>query len=727
MSLAIIFRIDSKHTNLFRFRSQQKKMDYLAIQRQKIPSPLLKIAEAVWPELADYAPERQVIGIGEIAATLYAIPFSIFGVIWLIRATNLNWVAQNLETYLLFGFLVILFNQLRFFLIIELRQNRYGSTDGALTGVPVWAGALLFGENVFWLSTIWVLLQFVFNLRRSESKMTRWGQYRNLSMSLTSETLVPLVAFNAYLALGGPYPFKNMSASTIFIALVMFGIYFLVYALFWGPYLAYHTWAQQTITGKKELQPIIKFFVLAIGLPQLANPFAILAAGLYSQNGLWVFLYFVAGMVVVAYLTRRLSWSAERSRQSSKLLEKLEILGRSIIDAPPDTENLPAILQEHITNMFPAGRLVIWIFPSNILASLPKDWQPSLDEMLPWLIERTSGEIFLSRDSLPWKKQPQAHNPLIVAPIIEVDSGQTIGGIYLELHTLAQPWDRKALQNLCPAIQSLAAQIASALNQAADYQKALAYQRVSEELKLAGDIQTSLLPFDFPNMPGWQFSVTIAPAGETSGDFFDVIPLENNKIGFLIADVLDKGLGPALYMTLSRTLIRIYATEFDLEPDLVFFSTNERILKDTRANLFVTVFFGILDLQTGVLSYSNAGHNPPYLLSGQNGCQPRPLTKTGLPIGIDEEATWQQEEVLLQPGDVLVLYTDGVPDAQNETGDFYKQESLVNVIQANATQSAEDLQKIILDSVYGFVGNAPPFDDITLMVLKRDPEENPGE
>ena len=190
----------------------------------------------------------------------------------------------------------------------------------------------------------------------------------------------------------------------------------------------------------------------------------------------------------------------------------------------------------------------------------------------------------------------------------------------------------------------------------------------------------------------------------------------------MIADVLDKGLGPALYMTLSRTLIRTYATEFDLQPDLVFFSTNERILKDTRANLFVTVFYAVLDLNTGELTYSNAGHNPPYLVSSQNGCDPVPLEKTGLPIGIDEEATWEHRSVQIYPGDVLVFYTDGVPDAQNLEGQFYRQESLVRVINENLGHTAEELQKSILDSLYNFVGDADPFDDITLMVLVRDLE-----
>ena len=681
---------------------------------------LLRIAKIFWPELGSRSPERKAIGVGEVIATLYSIPFAVAGLVWLITETDLNWILKNPGAFALFALLIVIFNQLGFFLIIELRANRYGSADGALTGLPLWAGVLLFGPTIFWLPVFWIFYQLAINWRNAQSKSARWGQLRNTIMSLTSATLVPMAAFRIYLTIGGQAPLTELTLDCVLLAMVLFGIFFLGYTLFWAPYLGYLTWIQITTGDDQEIGPTLKFFFLAIGLPQLANPFAILAGGLYAQNGILVFIYFITGMILVAYLARRLSWSAERSRQSFRILEKLELLGRSIINAPPDTENLPKILQQHTSNMFPAGRLVVWIFPEEVLAQHPSDWEPDLEKIWPWLLDRTQGEVFLAREPLPWNLEATNHNPVVVAPVREFETSQTYGGIYLELHTLAQPWDQKALMNLCPAIQALSAQIASALNQSKGYDQALALNRVNEQLRLAGNIQASLLPFSFPDMPGWQLAVTLDPAGETSGDFFDIIPLEDGRIGFLIADVLDKGLGPALYMTLSRTLIRTYATEFDLEPDLVFFATNERILKDTRANLFVTVFFGVVDLTTGEMTYSNAGHNPPYIISQRDQGEPIPLDKTGFPIGIEEESTWTRESVQILPGDVLVLYTDGVPDAQNEVGDFFKQSSLVEVAKGNLGQSAEAIQKSILDSVYAFVGDAPPFDDITLMVLVRD-------
>jgi sigma-B regulation protein RsbU (phosphoserine phosphatase) len=244
--------------------------------------------------------------------------------------------------------------------------------------------------------------------------------------------------------------------------------------------------------------------------------------------------------------------------------------------------------------------------------------------------------------------------------------------------------------------------------------------RVAQELRLAGDIQSSLLPYTFPSIPGWQLSVSLTPAGDMAGDFFDIIPLSDGKVGIVIADVLDKGLGPALYMALSRTLIRTYATEFDLSPDTVFFATNERILTDTRANLFVTAFYGILDPDTGTLTYCNAGHNPPYLLSTQNERQVQTLGRTGIPIGIDEDATWEHATAQLSPGDCLLLYTDGVPDAANGDGEFFEEQKMVEVVKQNLGRTAEEIQTTIMTEINQFVGEAPPTDDITLMVLIRD-------
>ena len=250
----------------------------------------------------------------------------------------------------------------------------------------------------------------------------------------------------------------------------------------------------------------------------------------------------------------------------------------------------------------------------------------------------------------------------------------------------------------------------------------LDFQVALQELEFASRIQASFLPNEVPILSGWELAVTLLPARNMSGDYFDFIPLEDGKIGILIADVVDKGLGAALYMALSRTLIRTYALEFELQPDLVFFSTNERILQDARANLFVTAFYGILDLKTGHMAYCNAGHNPPFLFRAQDGGRVEALSANGMPIGVDADAFWRQAEVQIAPGDVLLLYTDGIPDAQDSAGEHFKDFRMINIAQENLGTSAQEIQRSVLNSIEEFVGEAPQFDDITLLVVMRESE-----
>ena len=250
-----------------------------------------------------------------------------------------------------------------------------------------------------------------------------------------------------------------------------------------------------------------------------------------------------------------------------------------------------------------------------------------------------------------------------------------------------------------------------------------ANKKMAQELALAGEVQTSFLPRELPDIPGWQISVTLRPARETSGDFYDVNLLPNGRLGILVADVVDKGVGAALFMALSWILIRTYAPEYPTQPELVLSAVDHRILKDTNANQFVAVFYGILDPATGTLTYCNAGHVPPYLLSTQSDDAVQTLRRTGPPLGILEDVTWEQGVVQLAPGDVLVLYTDGITDAEDGKGTFFGQERLLGSVQANLGRSAQEMQDALMAEVHEFVGDAPQFDDIALMVLVRGSTE----
>ncbi len=185
----------------------------------------------------------------------------------------------------------------------------------------------------------------------------------------------------------------------------------------------------------------------------------------------------------------------------------------------------------------------------------------------------------------------------------------------------------------------------------------------------------------------------------------------------MIADVADKGMGAALYMALSRTLIRTYAVEYDNQPELALGAANRRIMEDTGAGLFTTVFYGVLDPTSGELRYCNAGHNPPYHLSAKEGRVIQELDKTGVPLGILDSATWQQRVIHLAAGDVLLLYTDGITEAQDNQGSFFDEDRLREVARTNLGLTAQDIQDGVIADVDAFVKDAPQFDDITLMVV----------
>ena len=188
-----------------------------------------------------------------------------------------------------------------------------------------------------------------------------------------------------------------------------------------------------------------------------------------------------------------------------------------------------------------------------------------------------------------------------------------------------------------------------------------------------------------------------------------------------MADVADKGVGAALYMALARTLIRTYAAEINgsADPAYVLATANRRIMQDTTSNQFVTVFMGVINPSSGTLTYANAGHNPPYLFRAANGDSPESLTLTGMPVGIYEDTTWDQREVAIRAGDVIALYSDGVSEAENHSGEPFGDDRLIAAVGRARRESAESIQRAAFDAVRAFTGDVPPFDDATLMVVRR--------
>ncbi len=403
--------------------------------------------------------------------------------------------------------------------------------------------------------------------------------------------------------------------------------------------------------------------------------------------------------------------------------QKLEHLARALLDVPPDVTLLPELLAEHVPSMLPGCQITIMLFPDQTLLRYPADSLPVDGALWDWLRTSTEDHCFLPGAGLPWGGVQPAGAGIITSPFAAVDSTAPIGGI-----VLTREQNPGAIADLMPTVRSLSAQISSAIQTAQARAQTQAQQKVARELAMAGQIQASFLPSDLPDLPGWQLGAILEPARETAGDFYDFIPLSNGHLGLVMADVADKGVGAALYMALSRTLIRTYAAEYLARPDLVLSATNQRMLSDTRAGLFVTVFYGILDPATGDLIYCNAGHNPPLLLSAQDRGILKALTKTGMALGAVEDTSWERVRTHLDPQDVLILYTDGITDAQDRHGQFYGHRRLQELLQKTVPHRishrnvASAVQDSILSDVRRFMDGSLQYDDVTLMILIREPE-----
>jgi sigma-B regulation protein RsbU (phosphoserine phosphatase) len=177
-------------------------------------------------------------------------------------------------------------------------------------------------------------------------------------------------------------------------------------------------------------------------------------------------------------------------------------------------------------------------------------------------------------------------------------------------------------------------------------------------------------------------------------------------------------MGSALFMALSATLIRTYAMQYPTLPALSISTVNERILSDSRSGMFVTAFYAVLEPNAGRLRYVNAGHNPPLLISGLRGKQVDRLRSTGMALGVMGDMIWKQKVTRITPGDVVVMYTDGLTDAVSPSGEYYDENRLTHIIRRGG--SSKDILNNILEDLNNFTNGATRPDDVTLLVMKRN-------
>jgi serine phosphatase RsbU (regulator of sigma subunit) len=272
-------------------------------------------------------------------------------------------------------------------------------------------------------------------------------------------------------------------------------------------------------------------------------------------------------------------------------------------------------------------------------------------------------------------------------------------------------------------LNGIAHQLAMAMENARLAQEVVLQQRLEREVEMARSIQVSFLPPCCPVIAGLDLSAYWRSARQVGGDFYDFIPLrgrdDEERWGIAIADVADKGVPAALFMALSKTLLRAVAVS-RASPGATLARVNELLLSDARTDLFVTVFYAIWEPRSGRLRYAIGGHNPPIWVGRKGSVQT--LVGQGIALGVVDFAAYEDHELRLNPGDTLLLFTDGVTDALNREGEEFGMNRLMETAHRSATspaQTAEDVIQTITSAVQAHVGPVDAFDDMTMVVLRR--------
>jgi serine phosphatase RsbU (regulator of sigma subunit) len=355
-----------------------------------------------------------------------------------------------------------------------------------------------------------------------------------------------------------------------------------------------------------------------------------------------------------------------------------------------------------------------------------------------------------------------ALKPIVVTPILRLRNDLIKAGDAISEDQKPPPFysttivRRDELGDVITAFNHMFGQITEAIRQRreAEQELQLSYEQLEDfsaalntELEKGRQIQKNFFPNRSPLVQGWEISTYFKEARQLSGDFYDVFELPSGRLGFVIADVCDKGVGAALFMALFRSLIRVFSVYADYEnnnqgeaPDTggrIYSNsqdpssaqappgalkavelTNDYVaMNHGELVMFATLFFGSLDPETGVLHYINAGHEPLVVVNSSGGVKAL-LKPTAPAIGFDTEARFGFEQVQMEPGSTLLGYTDGVPDAINEAGEFYTAEKMFSLLEQPVT-SATSLMNRIVTAVESHIGEAEQHDDITLMVISR--------
>ncbi|MBI3739783.1 MAG: SpoIIE family protein phosphatase, partial [Chloroflexi bacterium] len=300
---------------------------------------------------------------------------------------------------------------------------------------------------------------------------------------------------------------------------------------------------------------------------------------------------------------------------------------------------------------------------------------------------------------------------LLIAPLIS--RGQVVGAMLVDEGAR----QKKFSPHETEVLMGIATQAAVAIESARLGAAAKETQRLEYELQLAHQIQKTFLPDACPTIAGYDIRAHWQSAREVSGDFYDFVSLSGGRLGITIADVSDKGMAAAMFMALSRTILRTMAIGKPTPRETIE-RANDVILADARSEMFVTVFYAVLDAEKNKMTYVNAGHNPPlYYRAAKK--ELKTLPGHGIALGVQPNVAMSEKSILLDAGDIVLFYTDGVTDAINAREEEFGDARLAKLIALNADASAEELMQRIARAVHEFAGDGAQFDDVTMVVVKR--------
>lgn len=468
-----------------------------------------------------------------------------------------------------------------------------------------------------------------------------------------------------------------------------------------------------------------------VGVLILAHP----ESGRYGHEALAIVTTF-AGYAAVAIENARLYDAAQEQAYASAALLQV---AQAVVSLN-DLDDILAAIVRILPILVGVERCALYLWDETAHHYLPAQAygleetaerlfaRPISEGNFPFLDEiRQSGQVRIATletsGSRSWEKvAPPWHDdqspvlrlnvPLLIG--IPLSIKQAFFGI---LVAEERPGGRRFRRRRLEILNGIAQQAALAIQNDLLQKEMVRRERLETEVQLARQIQKTFLPEVLPSYPGWELAACWNTARQVGGDFYDIIELPGDRIGLFIADVADKGVPAALFMALTRTLIRAAALQ-TFSPAEVLRRVNELLYPDTQNGMFVTAIYAVLARSTGILTYANAGHNPPLWWQAQKG-EIQALERTGIALGVEEEAAYDQRTIRLEVGDILVLYTDGVTEAFSPQNEPFGEIRLRELVTESHETSASEIVRSIEERVAQFTQQAQLSDDLTLLVIKR--------